>query len=244
MGWWCYRENKTAIWLVLEPAQASPWHSWDQKVARIHSLTLAQHPQKGTGAHGASGLGCDTGSSWWLILPHHLGISTSRTVGSMPGSVSHGPMCSSTWRWLISLVWMRLRVYSAVCHSHGHPWDPSPWASGSARLSCGCSSSIASAFPLGLAIASDADVAVQASSARHGAGLSASQLVYTARTDPWGTFLEHWGTITAKIQKRFNTYSLGTCDGKGTKTVLLLRITQTYANQIVAVKHRTSWTLD
>lgn len=82
--------------LVLEPAQASPWHSWDQEeVARVHGLTLAWHPQKGTGAHGASGLGCGTGSSWQLIPPPHLGISTSRAVGSVPGSVSHDPMYSS-----------------------------------------------------------------------------------------------------------------------------------------------------
>lgn len=73
--------QQSVIWLVLEPTQASPWHSWDQEVvARVHDLSLAWHPQKGTGAHGASRVGCGMGSSWWLIPPPHLGMSTSLYV--------------------------------------------------------------------------------------------------------------------------------------------------------------------
>lgn len=57
-----------------------------------------------------------------------------------------------------------LRIYSAASHAHGHSWDLLPRALDLARPCCHCFSFIASAFPPGFAIASGADVAVQAPS--------------------------------------------------------------------------------
>lgn len=143
----------------------------------------------------------------------------SNAVRSVPGRLSHDPVGSSNWRCSgYGTGYIQLCVTAMAPESH------CPWASGSATPSCHCSSSTAIDFPLGLAIA---DVAVQAPNSKYqssGTGFSASQLV---SIDPWDTFPEHWGTTPEKMQKYFNIFNLGMYNGQGTKSTLVLCVTQT-----------------
>lgn len=135
-----------------------------------------------------------------------------------------------------------LRIYSAASHAHGHSWDLLPRALDLARPCCHCFSFIASAFPPGFAIASGADVAVQAPSNRHGAGISANQLLSTALIYPWGTSPEHWQAIPVKMQSVLALMGQVRAMAKAQRqyySYVLYRLILTK----LSVKHGTTWPL-
>lgn len=151
--------QQSAIWLVLEPLTEQEGLA---RVCFLSSPAPTEWPRSPWKMHtGALG----------LIPPPHMGGPWQRCLDSFRQCwpLSHVPLLSPppqvNMAHHTSLdVALVLRIYSAASHAHGHSWDLLPRALDLARPCCHCFSFIASAFPPGFAIASGADVAVQAPS--------------------------------------------------------------------------------